>query len=269
MRRGDFQRDLGMVTESRLHGICQYSANQSVRHDGLPAKSNVNSAFQDGFLAKHPTTGNAIASPYVSMLQQFTKQANQSWYQIYQIVKENCSTEYSGPNPQDDVMERLLTARRGALMAKPHKHIEIGAEYGRLTVLSEAPKDSFGHIRWNVRCRCGTEYIVLTSFLSSLIASALSAIKVSLPAGHPFLLLGTHLTAGRYLRKSAKPKPVPFCIVVNASTAEIPASKHVVLWLIPKASAVSSANPIISFRLTEIPPQAYYHVGLNFKLIPS
>lgn len=66
-----------------------------------------------GFLAKHPTTGNAIASPYVSMLQQFTKQANQSWYQIYQIVRENCSTEYSGPNPQDDVMERLLRARKG------------------------------------------------------------------------------------------------------------------------------------------------------------
>lgn len=66
-----------------------------------------------GFLAKHPTTGNAIASPYVSMLQQFTKQANQSWYQIYQIVRENCSTDYNGPNPQDDVMERLLRARKG------------------------------------------------------------------------------------------------------------------------------------------------------------
>lgn len=66
-----------------------------------------------GFLAKHPTTGNAIASPYVSMLQQFTKQANQSWYQIYQIVRENCSVEYTGATPQDDVMERLLRARKG------------------------------------------------------------------------------------------------------------------------------------------------------------
>ena len=65
-----------------------------------------------GFLAKHPTTGNAIASPYVSMLQQFTKQANQSWYQIYQIVRENCSVEYAGATPQDDVMERLLRARQ-------------------------------------------------------------------------------------------------------------------------------------------------------------
>ena len=66
-----------------------------------------------GFLAKHPTTGNAIASPYVSMLQQFTKQANQSWYQIYQIVRENCTGEYGGASPQDDVMERLLRARKG------------------------------------------------------------------------------------------------------------------------------------------------------------
>lgn len=66
-----------------------------------------------GFLAKHPTTGNAIASPYVAMSQSYMKQVNQAWYQIYQIVKENCSVEYSGGTPQDDVMERLLKARKG------------------------------------------------------------------------------------------------------------------------------------------------------------
>ena len=37
-----------------------------------------------GFLAKHPTTGNAIPSPYVAMSQSFSKQANNLWYQIYQ-----------------------------------------------------------------------------------------------------------------------------------------------------------------------------------------
>jgi len=66
-----------------------------------------------GFLAKHPTTGNAIASPYVSMSQQYMKQVNQVWYQIYQIVKENCSVEWQGATPQDDVMERLLRTRNG------------------------------------------------------------------------------------------------------------------------------------------------------------
>ncbi len=65
-----------------------------------------------GFLAKHPTTGAAIASPYVSMSQSYMKQVNQLWYQIFQIVRENCSTEFSG-TPIDDTMEKLLTSRKG------------------------------------------------------------------------------------------------------------------------------------------------------------
>ena len=63
-----------------------------------------------GFLAKHPTTGAAIASPYVSMAQSFMKQTNQAWMQIFQIVKENSLSDY-GITPQDDAMERLLRAR--------------------------------------------------------------------------------------------------------------------------------------------------------------
>ena len=63
-----------------------------------------------GFLAKHPTTGAAIASPYVSMSQAFMKQTNQAWMQIFQIVKENSLSDY-GVTPQDDAMERLLRAR--------------------------------------------------------------------------------------------------------------------------------------------------------------
>ena len=66
-----------------------------------------------GFLAKHPTTGNAIASPYVAMSREYMKQVNATWYQIYQVVKDNCSVEYGGASPQDDLMERLLRARNG------------------------------------------------------------------------------------------------------------------------------------------------------------
>ena len=66
-----------------------------------------------GFLAKHPTTGNAIQSPYVSMGQNYMNQTNRLWFEIFQIVKENCTGDYKGANPQDDVMERLLSARRG------------------------------------------------------------------------------------------------------------------------------------------------------------
>lgn len=66
-----------------------------------------------GYLARHPTTGNAIASPYVSMSRDYMKQVNQIWYQIYQVVRENCAVEYGGANPQDNLMERLLQARKG------------------------------------------------------------------------------------------------------------------------------------------------------------
>ena len=64
-----------------------------------------------GFLAKHPTTGMATTSPYVAMAQNFQKQMNNAWFQIYQIVKDNCSVDYSGPNPQDNVMEMLLSRK--------------------------------------------------------------------------------------------------------------------------------------------------------------
>ena len=40
-----------------------------------------------GLLGKHPTTGAAIASPFVAMSQSFGKQANVYWYEIYEIVR--------------------------------------------------------------------------------------------------------------------------------------------------------------------------------------
>ena len=65
------------------------------------------------FVLRRATTGNAIQSPYVAMSQNFMSQTNRLWMEIYQIVKENCATEYGGATPQDDVMERLLMARKG------------------------------------------------------------------------------------------------------------------------------------------------------------
>ena len=67
-----------------------------------------------GFLAKHPTTGAAIQSPYVAIADKYMTQANRLWSEIYQIVRENCTGEYMGASPQDDVMERLLQARKGS-----------------------------------------------------------------------------------------------------------------------------------------------------------
>lgn len=64
-----------------------------------------------GLLGKHPTTGSVIASPFVQMSQTFQKQANQLWYEIFDIVKQNCTTKFDG-SPQDDMMEQLLSGRK-------------------------------------------------------------------------------------------------------------------------------------------------------------
>jgi hypothetical protein len=64
-----------------------------------------------GLLGKHPTTGGAISSPFVQMSQSYQKQANLVWYEIFDIVKQNCTTAFTG-NPQDDLMEALLRGRR-------------------------------------------------------------------------------------------------------------------------------------------------------------
>lgn len=64
-----------------------------------------------GFWGKHPTTGNAIANPFVQMSISFQKQANLLWYEIFDIVKQNYSKEFVD-TPQNDDMELLLTARR-------------------------------------------------------------------------------------------------------------------------------------------------------------
>ena len=63
-----------------------------------------------GPLGKHPTTGGVMASPFVQMSQQYQKSANLIWYEIYDIVKQNC-TEVFEDNP-NDTMELLLRARR-------------------------------------------------------------------------------------------------------------------------------------------------------------
>ena len=71
-----------------------------------------------GLIAKHPTTGGPIQSPYVNMANTFMKQITLAWTQIYQIVKENSTVDYRGPNPQDDMMERLLSEQEERMRQK-------------------------------------------------------------------------------------------------------------------------------------------------------
>ncbi len=65
-----------------------------------------------GYLVKR-ANGSAAASPYVTMSNEYRRQANQLYYQINQIVKENCSVEVSDLKTTNDTMEQLLRARKG------------------------------------------------------------------------------------------------------------------------------------------------------------
>ncbi len=77
-----------------------------------------------GMLGKHPTTGAAIASPFTQLLMNFQKQANLLWYEIYDIVKQNCTEPFEG-SPQDDVMERLLRAREEHMNTQKLEQVPI------------------------------------------------------------------------------------------------------------------------------------------------
>lgn len=65
-----------------------------------------------GFLAKHPTTGNAMQSPYVAMSQNYMKQINATWFQIYQIIKDNGNADVEELDSQDIMMEALLKKKK-------------------------------------------------------------------------------------------------------------------------------------------------------------
>lgn len=60
-----------------------------------------------------PPTQKPIPSPFINIGINYMNQAVRLWNEIFQIVKENCSTDYGEVSPQDDLMERLLRARKG------------------------------------------------------------------------------------------------------------------------------------------------------------
>lgn len=66
-----------------------------------------------GYLAKHPTTGEAMQSPFVKMSHDYLGQANRLWTEIFAIVRENSMVNVANAsNPQDDMMESLLKAKK-------------------------------------------------------------------------------------------------------------------------------------------------------------
>ena len=59
-------------------------------------------------LAKHPTTGQPMKSPYVDMGLAYLRQADTTWSKIWDIVKENSQEDFRKGNPNEDAMTALF-----------------------------------------------------------------------------------------------------------------------------------------------------------------
>ncbi|MBR4382523.1 MAG: terminase, partial [Selenomonadaceae bacterium] len=66
-----------------------------------------------GLIAKHPTTGEPIVSPFHKMNIENQKLSSQLWYQIFSAVRDNAPQGLIGGNPQDQ-MEKLLMFREAS-----------------------------------------------------------------------------------------------------------------------------------------------------------
>ena len=80
-----------------------------------------------GLLGKHPTTGGVVASPFASLSQSYQKQANLLWYEIFDIVKQNCTlARHTRRNRLRHRSETVQAAsgpqRRRNLLGKPSRH---------------------------------------------------------------------------------------------------------------------------------------------------
>ena len=64
---------------------------------------------QHGLLAKHPTTGQPIPSPYVRMGLDYLKQSDAAWNKIFAVIRDNCEKDYRKIDADDIELERLLS----------------------------------------------------------------------------------------------------------------------------------------------------------------
>lgn len=94
----------------------KFISPEIIEHYALSAARHIQAEkliSRTGFLAKHPTTGAPIQSPYVAISHSYEKAANQYLFIIQQIIKENCAEEFKGYSDSDDMMAELLNYKRG------------------------------------------------------------------------------------------------------------------------------------------------------------
>ena len=66
-----------------------------------------NEVSRTGFLAAHPTTKAPITSPFVSMSIEYSRQAQASWWTIYQMIKDSTGGKIKPEDPTNSLIELL------------------------------------------------------------------------------------------------------------------------------------------------------------------
>lgn len=60
-----------------------------------------------GFLAKHPTTGAPMTSPYVTMSLEYQRQAQNAWWTIYNMIKDATDGKAKVEEPSNSLLDLL------------------------------------------------------------------------------------------------------------------------------------------------------------------
>lgn len=79
------------------------------------AKAKANWMHCEKMIAQHgmlyKKNDKAEHSPYIEIGAGYLKQANDAWAEIYKVVRETNTKEFSANNPNDEVMEAILSGR--------------------------------------------------------------------------------------------------------------------------------------------------------------
>ena len=84
-----------------------------------------------GFLSRNPTTGKPITSPFINIGINYMNQAARQWDAIMQTVKENCSVDFTGANPNDD-LEKILHPEEAEIVREIYRRVAAGETMGSI-----------------------------------------------------------------------------------------------------------------------------------------
>ena len=92
----------GLSLIVKLCGRLGLSWNEAFSFDREACVNHIEYAARKGNKRMH-------SNPMVAVAKDYFKLSNEAWDKIWAIIAQNCSENFGGDNPNDDLMKRLLT----------------------------------------------------------------------------------------------------------------------------------------------------------------